>query len=1805
MGNLLKKWTSSSMSIIIAASVVAGVPLPVKADPVDPQPIAHRSDKWAVIPEWSADPVIDGQLDESIWSSAATINQFSTFYYNQPPTGSAEYKLAYNDDTLYIGGEISRTEADTLQNIVVLLSPADAVTDGIRDFQAITIPLSTAQQPTLTTVWNPSPDVNNLSSDVGKVALTAYDLQKAVTTNSLIIEMAIPLTSIVPTGVHAGDEWRMNIIHVQNLYTQPFSSWVPIRNSDQWHEAGTTARVRASVIDQDRLGSIYFSRLPYSLVPSGNSTVLWDTYATHTLLEYDGLTTKKIIFSASELSGVGTGNYSSLTSADVQLYWKAAKGQWQPLSTFTLTNSSGDYELSFTHPFPTVQGITNLQVILKPASASERRVAVFTFDREAYIDAGNAYFEAQHPTSPGTPTKIVSWSAASTTVNNIINMIPPQPGFIFVGLPEMPDLYPGNLYTLAPDNQSIIASRTSTVYPNSTYPESSALTLKNGKDETISIPYYEAGGTKYFITAHKWYLQKKKAVTQISSIANSDPLGAARILYAFAQAYEGYNPTVDRVAGSNHANISFDKRSGPPYAYWGGIWDRWWYNDLPTIKPLLQAYTNLKQSNAFSVLSTELGFDAEQYVVDRMIIPSTEFVLTYPDYLGNMSFQPWAGLIEVGKALNKPDYVHRAVEQIDRMASTMFLSDGYWQEVTQSYHLQTVNGMKAVTDALKGYSDPIGYVSPRTGKRFDNLDMEEEYPIIGKAIEYGNKLVYPDGKLLPIMDTWANTSVSAPIINDGSFLMPAARIARLVGGEGKSQTQLNLAFQPKYGHVHNDPLNLTLYAQGQELLPDLGYTHNSIYRYFALSTMSHNTVVVNSSNMNVNSTAKHGGNVETFVPDSGSFQTTRASYESAYPVTDEYSREPWFIPFADGTGEQGYVLDLFRVSGGSRHEYTLQGDANRDAYFETDLTLDDYGPYLLPPGTTVVQPTTNSSPGSAEGHYPGYIYVRDVKEAELTGDRYDVTLVTETAGTPGAKMNITGFLESGSNELYLGRSPSLRSIRLNGSSMDNNDEVVKYTMPKLVLRRDGTDLKSTFVTVMEPYRGDDSRLEVIEKLVPTSAPEGAVAVKVVYGDTTDIMLSNPNHPTTPLVVGDITLTGELGFIRLIDGQVREMTLQGGTLLQKGAQQVTSAGVKTGTIVETKRLADGDSYNALVVDTSVGSEAVGQYVIVTHPDQSTMGLEIGQVIPSGSNTILVLAEHDPGFTITNTGDSYLTYYPAKEWTGNHTFSIKGNSRSTFTAGTPISGSSTVTGYVRDADNNPLSGVMVHVAGLTHNSVVTDTYGQYTLTNVPAGAQYVTANRADYVWSTSSKFTVSGTTAAPTVHLTKPLPPKLENVTKYGVLLGDSIAATSTGAGAAHLVPVGTAGNKTAIEAASLLNGARVTISSGVPFTIHTSGLTAGRYMLYAIGASGLVSEGKPLAVLPVNMTAMDNSSPLITYVGKWDSFSNSLYSNGTMMLGREKDAIAHIPFYGTAAQVIADRHTARGLMNVYVDDEYVTTIDLYRSPIQYQQAVFSTGTLAEGVHRISLEVVGQRSTGSSGINVSFDGLGITLPAPFELYDVTTGAVTVGQPIAATSEKTGTLYLVPEATTPNSTSIMAAVYGTGASVSALADQSVTLSTYGLSSGWYKVYGIDTFGRVSVGSAPIAVVPIQSGTYTIDDTNAIVHYTGDWRNFTSTSYYGGTMKLGFESQAYVDIPFYGSSASLITDRHTARGKGDIYVDGVYVTTVDFYKSSPITYQQVTFHTGALPEGAHVIRVVANWTRHASSTGYTVPFDALKINP
>lgn len=1190
-----------------------------------PQNIPVFVDKWTVIHPANGSMQIDGVLNESSWHTASTLSSFVTAYENLPAQLQTEVKVLYDHVNVYFGieGELPAVSDGTESDVIELYIRTN-------DQRVYVVPLSTNN------------GKNVVSEHGSSVRLfSGFDAKTNIEDRFWTAEIAVPLQSIGISEMISGEELQVNIVR-HRLHTAPVSAWFPLKTT---LFTGITSGANKGFYyfytnseSEGRLGKLYVDQIPeQSRVEPDKPLVPW--YPPQVEMVYLGFTDKRIVIDVDEVD---------IGDSSIQLRWITPSGVIYPLGSPSIETKDERLYIEFSHPRTYEEGSYQLQFIVNSMNEAETRTALIVIDREDMIAAGDRTVNEASYTAP--PTKSVALAPPSEEVQRLLDLIPSHPGIYWAGLPDHPDLQPYQLFDWDPSNpDQLTSSKSDLIFPNDLYPEDKVLQVTNRKGETVEYPYYEdAEEKRYFFTAHLWYKKREYVMKQVERLAATDPAGAVRILYKFAEMYEDFVPVMDTTWNSGPINSS----SAPPNPYYGGMWEWWYYMDLRALNQLSRAYSLVKGTNAFELLSQEVGENVRAKIVNEMFVPSVEFVRSYAIRNTNMEYHVWQGLVEMGKAIDRPDYVHDAIERLGNSISSQYLFDGFWKEIALSYHAQSANGSDIVVGLLNGWTDPEGFVSQRTGERLENLNMGERLPILQHSKDLLRLLTYPDGKYVPLQDTWAWQLQSNPI-DRGSLLMSAAGVARLALGSESNQSQLYMTYSPKYGHNHYDPLNLIMFSNGQELVPDLGYTYTK-YRQWATSTMGHNTVVVDSKDMAINEQSQLGGSLELFAPMDNTLKIMEARQENGYSGVDEYRRQPWFISFPGGAEEDGYVIDIFRVSGGSRHEYTLQGDANHDAVFETDMHLAEYGPYLLPAGTEVVLPRESTEKGSAGDEYYGYIYLRDVQQAELSGDTYTMTLVTEEGSEKRSNLQITGLLEPGQNELYLSRSPSIRNTRL--SNIDTNDRADEFTMPKFVLRREGTDLKSTFVTALEPYAaGGSARIEQVERLELDQGQEGDVAIAITYGQTKDIILSSPQRLDKPLVFGDVRLHGKIGFIRLEDGLVTKMMLIDGTQLVYEDIEVSGTGAVTGDILEVYRQAEGSSYNAFVTATEVPVDVRGQYMIVNHPDGTTHGYLINDIVIENGRSVIRI-EGEPGFMVYPDGSSQMKFFPATKWTGIHTFRI---------------------------------------------------------------------------------------------------------------------------------------------------------------------------------------------------------------------------------------------------------------------------------------------------------------------------------------------------------------------------------------------------------------------------------------------------------------------------------------------------------------------------------------------------------------------
>lgn len=835
-------------------------------------------------------------------------------------------------------------------------------------------------------------------------------------------------------------------------------------------------------------------------------------------------------------------------------------------------------------------------------------------------------------------------------------LIPTRSGLRFVGCPNCTaGTQENQLWWTIEHPDEVYCKHCDIRYPNDKYPDDQILRVIDATGQTQEYPYWDdADGYHHFFQAKGWYVAKlyfEDAALKLARLyaTTGDEEHAQRaglILQRFAEVYPGYLVHYDFPF---RQKILWPGDSSFPYPvpdFRAAKWAWWAYMDIS--EDLLLAYELIRDSGA-------LDDDAREQIEAQLFHAMVAYINNYPPALTNMDPTLLRGLITAGRILHEPAYMHDAVRRIGLLVQQQFFADGVWREGALSYHNQTVNGLNQLIDLLDGYSDPPDYVPPAGETRFDDLDITAQLPILRRARGVAELLRYPNGRVVAFHDTWAREQI-APTQQTTSMLLPELGHARLGHGSAASQMQAHLHFSGGYGHQHADVLGMTLFARGQERLGDIGYTHTRD-RAWTLTTLSHNTVTVNGQDQHGGSAASPSdGALQLFIPadeDGDVLSVVEASGERAYPgLVDEYRR---LLALIDA-GDDGYVVDLFRVVGGSRHEYVLTGDADHDGALEHGLATRPYGDMLLPEGTQVMLPTGESTPGDAGDHNLGYAYIRDVEQADIEGP-WQATF-TSDAPAPGA-VRVHGAALSDDDVLFTARAPSIRRAG------EDDANLSKYDMPMLVHRREGpadSALTSAFVTVLESY-GAEPFIDSVERLpVETSAGEG-LAVRIRWGEITDILLIGATDQTV-VASGDFRLQGRLGFVRMKGDRVEQMRLVGGTSLQVGDTELQGAGILRGHVRSTLRRQAGHAVDGLLVDlTSADTplpDLVGLWVVVIDGAGYHHGHRIAAVEHDTEAGVMLRLDEDPGYEVS--GDTgRQVYFPGRSWQGQTTIEIATVSR----------------------------------------------------------------------------------------------------------------------------------------------------------------------------------------------------------------------------------------------------------------------------------------------------------------------------------------------------------------------------------------------------------------------------------------------------------------------------------------------------------------------------------------------------------------
>ena len=647
-------------------------------------------------------------------------------------------------------------------------------------------------------------------------------------------------------------------------------------------------------------------------------------------------------------------------------------------------------------------------------------------------------------------------------------LVPTASGIYFIGCPNCNGgAQEMNVLSWKPElGDKVKCNYCSMIFPNEQYPENHEKVIIAPSGVKQVYRYHQnAQGNQYFFEAHRWFDQWKwiqqngERLAKIWSLTKDNAYAdrAAVIAGRFAQLFPDYAIRYDYPSA---AKKFFPADQKWPYEglvpYRGAKWNWWAYGDIPI--QMANVYELLKDEYDWKRMDAFIGTETDKRIVKDLLVLGYEFTAANPELYTNMSPGMYRDMVRLGRILNKPEMVHDGVNRFTEFLKLGFFADGWWKEGTASYHDQTIGGLKSVASAAHGYSDPAEYVA----NRFDNLDLTNKMPFYSKALQVSQEAILPNGRKIPINDTWSNRTINAKNTDNAvSHLWSSLGNAALGNGKGAEQIVLNLNWSGNYGHSHYDNASLILFAKGQELLSDIGYTHSK-YRGWTLHTASHNTVVIDQK-------AQDAGSIKNPVTGNLKFYDDKNEYvkvidvdaSPAYAVTGTYRRRLIMVHVAEG---RDYVIDRFDVEGGNTHDWFLHGMCEEEGKMETSISIETKIKTLVPDWGGINIPK-NQYDSDIEGkRIHAYSYLKNIKNGK-TSKPWTATWRYKKSG-----LRTHNFPPEGS-EIFTFSSPSVRLAGENDNKLDD--------FMRLGFMQRHTGGKSSFVSVHEPFN-DKPWLESVE-----------------------------------------------------------------------------------------------------------------------------------------------------------------------------------------------------------------------------------------------------------------------------------------------------------------------------------------------------------------------------------------------------------------------------------------------------------------------------------------------------------------------------------------------------------------------------------------------------------------------------------------------------------------------------------------------------------------------------------------------------
>ena len=617
--------------------------------------------------------------------------------------------------------------------------------------------------------------------------------------------------------------------------------------------------------------------------------------------------------------------------------------------------------------------------------------------------------------------------------------------------------------------------------------------------------------------------------------------------------------------------------------------------------PIL-AFDNIYESAALQKISVDSGYNVRESILKNYFLNITDWLINVPtieEHASTNLVSHITKMIYVAEICPDIADKQRIIQFVDKYYDTVmsynFKRDGMYSEAF-AYHIGYADendfGVHLVNTFFTLFpplNDTMVRIASNNATRVAFFD---------RAASVQDSVAFPNGDLAPFDDTPAGKSNVRNSTH--SYLLPAYGHAMLGDGIGNKQIQYNIAAVDKANHIHHDILGMTLFANGNEQVGNIRYSRIP-GRVFTNCTLAKNMVTVDEntsqffSNKQVYGNEGHvftNGFYTLFEPGMDSVAALEAYSNTTSPGTVSRYQRLNILNTIDTAAP--YLLDIFVVQGGTKHDYILNGSTQIDQTATSSLNLTKL------PGTYPLLPTgaKYSDPINELDNRNWYGALRQAYAGKSNGN-WASTFVDST--NTGVKIFA---VDDSAVTVNLAQSPY-------PYRRTTQNSLYAYWRPALIERRVGktNNTKSVFVHIINPFKNNSIAIDSIKVLpLDSTATAEQIALAVYFKNgRKDVLLVNMNNEliTGTSTSGQITRTrdklyslqGKMGVFVNRNNNVKGYLINGSNLSYKGANISIPDSVYQGTLIGATRVVDGAAYNAFLTNTPIpeGVELRGKWI----------------------------------------------------------------------------------------------------------------------------------------------------------------------------------------------------------------------------------------------------------------------------------------------------------------------------------------------------------------------------------------------------------------------------------------------------------------------------------------------------------------------------------------------------------------------------------------------------------------------------------